>query len=444
MQNLLNILAISPDPAGGFKPYMILLPFALILFFSKLFAIVLKKIKVPQVIGYLVAGILLGAITLIPNQPIFTTSVMEGISDFAKIGVIIIMFSAGLGTDIKKIKETGKSALVITSLGVIFPLIFGFGVAMGFLNTLVFTPTGFSITGLFSCLFYGVLLTATSVSVTVTVLKELGKLDSKVGACLISAAVLDDIIGIILLSLIVSLSKTGTGDSGLPFGIDWVNIVVLIIFMVGFFAICFLLWKPINKLFSWLNKKWPNHRRIPVFGFALAFLLAWAAEYCFGVADITGAFMAGLLISETGSRDYIDSKADSEAGIIFGPIFFASIGMMLFTTPITFNSEFWEYAMFGIAFVIVGLLGKVVGAGLGGLITKFNLKDSAKLGVGMMARAEVLIVCAKKGIDENMIDPRIMFFILLLIILSSILTPIILKLLYKKEIEEEKLLINHP
>ncbi|MPN15455.1 Na(+)/H(+)-K(+) antiporter GerN [bioreactor metagenome] len=150
------------------------------------------------------------------------------------------------------------------------------------------------------------------------------------------------------------------------------------------------------------------------------------------------------MISETGSRDYIDSKADSEAGIIFGPIFFASIGMMLFTTPITFNSEFWEYSMFGIAFVIVGLLGKVVGAGLGGLITKFNLKDSAKLGVGMMARAEVLIVCAKKGIDENMIDPRIMFFILLLIILSSILTPIILKLLYKKEIEEEKLLINRP
>jgi len=448
MQNLLNLLAITPDPAGGFKPYMILLPFALILFFSKLFAILLKKIKVPQVIGFLLAGILLGTIILIPNQPIFTTSVMEGISDFAKIGVIIIMFSAGLGTDIQKIKETGKSALVITSLGVIFPLIFGFGVAMGFLNTLVFTPSGFSITGLFSCLFYGVLLTATSVSVTVTVLKELGKLDSKVGACLISAAVLDDIIGIILLSLIVSLSKTGTGDSGLPFGIDfgidWVNIVVLVLFMVGFFVICFVLWKPIKKLFTWLNKKWPHHRRIPVFGFALAFLLAWAAEYCFGVADITGAFMAGLLISETGSKDYIDTKADSEAGIIFGPIFFASIGMMLFTTPITFDSEFWEFAMFGIAFVVAGLLGKVVGAGLGGLITKFNFKDSAKLGIGMMARAEVLIVCAKKGIDENMVDPRIMFFILLLIILSSILTPILLKLLYKKEIEEEKLLTTKP
>ncbi|MDR0934923.1 MAG: cation:proton antiporter [Erysipelotrichaceae bacterium] len=435
---------------ADFEPFKFLLPLALILLLAKLFSLLFKKLNIPQVIGCLLAGVILGAVTLIPGQTIFSEQTMGGIDDFAKIGVILIMFSAGLETDLHKVKETGVSALVVTAFGVLFPLVFGFAISLGFWHTTVFTADGFSMIGLFSCLFYGVLLTATSVSITVTVLKEIGKLDSKVGACLISAAVLDDIIGIILLSLIVSLSKSGGEESSLPFGLnfglDWLNIVMLVVFILAFFGICVFLWKPIRKLFTWLNNKWPHHRRIPIFGFGFAFLFSWAAQYCFGVADITGAFMAGLILSGTGSKQYIDSKADSEAGIIFGPIFFASIGMMLFTQGITFDSDFLYFSMFGISFVIVGLLGKFIGAGLGGLLTHFGVRDSAKLGIGMMARAEVLIVCAKMGIDEkvkingveqSIIDPSIMIFILALIILSSVLTPILLKLLYKKELKEE-------
>lgn len=428
------ILLFNNDPS--FSPYKILLPLAIILILSKIFSLICKRINIPSVVGYLLTGILLGLVTLIPDQLFLSSQVKDGIDDLAKIGVILIMFSAGMETDIKKIKATGLSSIIITSLGVIVP----FG--LGFLTSFLFLYKSSS--DIYSCLFYGVLLSATSVSITVSVLKEIGKLDSKVGTCIVSAAILDDIIGIILLSLILSLSQGGSASS-LPFGIDThnstLNILLVIVFMVSFFGICILLYFPISKLFEWLNNKWPHHRRIPIFGFAFAFILAYLAEYCFGVADITGAFMAGLLLSNSSSKEYLDYKTDAEASLFFGPIFFASMGLMLFSGSLNFNDI--NFILFGITFIIVGLLGKVVGAGLGGLLTKFSFKDSLKIGVGMMARAEVIVVCAQKGIDYNIISIEIMPFVLLLIIISSFLTPIFLKLLYKKELNEELSLKNN-
>jgi Kef-type K+ transport system membrane component KefB len=429
MNNLLNALLLT-DSAS--KPYMLLLPLALILILSKVFAIICKKIGIPQVIGYLVAGLLLGLLTFIPNQTIFTSGeggTFEGINFFAKIGVVLIMFSAGLEVDVKQIKATGFASIIITSLGVIVPMAFGIVTAWLFLPN----------ESIYNILFYGVILSATSVSITVAVLKEIGKLETKVGSCIVSAAILDDIIGIILLSLVLSLGKSET-ESAVPFGIDTgnsaLNIFLVVAFMIAFFAIAFLVGIPIKKLFIWLDEKWPHHRRIPIFGFALCFLLAYCAEAFFGVADITGAFVAGMIIAQTRTKEYVDLKADNEINLIFGPIFFASIGLMMYTSNLDFSSV--EFIVFGIVYVFVGLLGKIIGAGVGGLITKFSVKDSLKIGIGMMARAEVIVVCAQKGIDSGLVDAEIMPFILLLIILSSFITPILLKLLYKKEIEAEK------
>lgn len=429
MNNFLNAVVLS-DSAS--KPYLLLLPLALILIFSKIFAIICKKMGIPQVIGYLIAGLLLGLLTLIPNQTIFTSGeggTFEGINFFAKIGVVLIMFSAGLEVDIKQIKATGFTSVIITSLGVIVPMLFGITVAWLFLPN----------ESIYNILFYGVILSATSVSITVSVLKEIGKLESKVGSCIVSAAILDDIIGIILLSLVLSLGKSEV-ESAVPFGIDTgnsgLNVFLVVAFMIAFFAISFLLSFPIKKLFIWLDKKWPHHRRIPIFGFALCFLLAYCAESFFGVADITGAFVAGMIISQTNTKQYVDHKADNEINLLFGPIFFASIGLMMYTSNLNFSNV--EFIVFGIVYVVVGLLGKVIGAGIGGLLTKFSFKDSLKIGIGMMARAEVIVVCTQKGIDSGLIDPEIMPFILLLIILSSFITPIVLKLLYKKEIQDER------
>ena len=196
------------------EAFEILLPLAMILVLSKLLSIGARKLGLPQVIGLLLTGVLLGLITLIPNQTIFSDSSMEGISFIAEIGVILIMFSAGLETDLKQIKETGVAASVITVLGVIFPM------GLGFLASLVL-PSIQDAAGnvdmtrtMFRNFFYGVILTATSVSVTIATLKELGKLNSKIGTAIVSAAILDDIIGVIILSVIISLDEAVVNGGG--------------------------------------------------------------------------------------------------------------------------------------------------------------------------------------------------------------------------------------
>ena len=170
MFDFINLISLPIAPSNMQEPYLILLPIALILLFCKLFALICKKIKIPEVIGYLLAGLFLGLIILIPNQTVFTTYTMEGVDDLAKIGVVLLMFSAGLETDLHKIKSVGIPSLVITTLGVIVPLL------LGTLASYLILHNSFN-----ESLFYGVILTATSVSVTVATLKEMGKLDSKYG-----------------------------------------------------------------------------------------------------------------------------------------------------------------------------------------------------------------------------------------------------------------------
>lgn len=422
-----NLLTIFTETTSNVEPFLFLLPIGLIIIVAKILSIFCSKIGIPRVIGYLLSGLLLGLLTFIPGQIVFTDITMEGINFVGKIGVVLIMFSAGMETDLKQIKATGVSSIIITSLGVIVPLAMGAGLAFCFFPT---TDTQ----GIWTNIFYGVLLTATSISITVSVLKELGKLNTKVGTCIESAAIIDDIIGIILLSIALSLGSPDA-KSSIPFGITTGNatfdILIIIAFMIGFFVAVGLLWWPINKIFAWLNNKWPRHRRLPIFGIGFAFLMAYMAEKVFGVADVTGAFMAGLILSQTKSKEYIDYKTESESGIIFSSVFFASIGLMLFTKPMDFSNV--NVILFGILFIIVGLVSKVIGAGIGGLISKFNLRESTIIGVGMMVRAEVIIVCAQKGIDNGIIGTEIMPFIIILIVVSSLIAPVLLQLLYKNK-----------
>jgi len=403
------------------EPYTLLLPIALILIFAKILAIICQKLKLPQVVGFLLAGLLLGLIKLIPNQEIFTAFTEEGISFLAKIGVVLIMFSAGLETDLKQIKAVGVPAVVITSLGVIFPL------GLGFLLAWLFFPSNPLLTNLF----YGIILSATSVSVTVATLKELHKLDSKVGMSIVSAAIIDDIIGIVLLSLVISLDGQSTGTQYVSD--STLNILIMVGLMIAFFVVAFVVGIFVKKLFKWLDEKWPNHRRIPIFSLAICFLYAYCAEKFFGIADITGAYCAGLIISGTKPSQYVDSRTESSAQLLFAPIFFASISLKLF--DLDFSTVSLNFIWFGLAFVLVGMIGKFLGAGLGGIITKFNKRDSCAIGIGMMARAEVVIVTAQKGVDTKLIPltQPIMPFVLLLIVISSLLTPILLKLVYRND-----------
>lgn len=394
----------------------------MILFFSKFFGIVFRKIGIPQVVGMLLAGVLIGCIRYIPGQHVLTEDVMEGVGFIAKIGVILIMFSAGLETDLKTVKQTGVAALSVTLGGVLIPMAFGFIVACGFNGGF----TDWSHDTVVSNLFYGTILTATSVSVTVATLKELGKLSSPIGTAIVSAAIIDDVIGIIVLSFVI-----GIGDGGQ--GTAWIVLLKTIAFFVAAIGLGLL----IRWLFKKLADKFPHNRRVPIFGYAVCFLYAYCAEEFFGVADITGAFIAGLMLAQIHESDYIDRKADITTYMIFGPVFFANIGMTVSFSGINVN-----VALFGLCFIAAGMLGKIIGCTLGARICRFNWSDSFKAGIGMMARAEVALVCAQKGVENNLINSAIMPFILILIIITSFLTPIILKFIYKKDEKKEAALAN--
>jgi len=419
----------------------ILLPLALILLLGKILQVLCKKVGLPQVLGLLLAGIIIGLINYIPGQTILTDSAKDGISFISKIGVILIMFSAGLETDIKKVKETGVSAIVITVLGVVVPLLLGFIVATLFNG-------GFSALSnpetLYSNLFYGTILTATSVSVTVATLKELGKIDSKVGTAIVSAAIIDDVIGVILLSFIIGLSGSTSGGSqeasygaqllGLIFNANPSSPVFVCVLTVLCFAFMLGVGVLLRKLFAYLDKKYEHHRRIPIFGIAACFSYAWISEMVFGVADITGAFFCGLILANNNEKNYLERRSDILGYMLFTPVFFANVGIGM-----QFDFIDSSFIAFGIVYIIVAIVGKLVGCGIGAKITGFNYSDSIKVGLGMMVRAEVALICVQKGIQSilpsgaSLVNSNITTFIVLLIVITSFVTPIFLKLSYKKE-----------
>ena len=421
----------------------LLLPLALILLLSKLLQMGCKRVKMPQVVGMLLAGIIIAFIDKIPGINLLNDSARAGIKFLAEIGVVLIMFSAGLGTNLNSIKSSGVSAIVVTSLGVIVPMGLGFlvaGLFNGFGGTITLED-GLTVSKTWSNLFYGVILTATSVSVTVATLKEMHRLNGKAGTIIISAAILDDIIGVIVLSVVLSLSGAGSsGENTLGSLMCSNDVVAVFLNVLFFFIFTIAIGVGIHYLFKYLNKKKPHTRRLPIFGLAFCFFMAFASEKFFGVADITGAYFAGLALAGIGhhinpirdvladdTSDYIERKSDVLSYMIFSPIFFANVGI---------NADFSGLKAtmigFGCCYILAGLLGKVLGCGCA-KITGNHLKDSIRIGIGMMARAEVALICANKGIDAGLVDSGMSTFIVIMIIVSSFVTPLILKLTYKNE-----------
>lgn len=401
--------------------FVILLPLALILILSKVLSKFCEKLGIPAVIGMLVSGILIGLIGYIPGQNILNDTSIVGLGFLAKIGVILIMFSAGLETDIKQIRSVGLPSVIITVFGVAVPLAAGFAVACLFNGGFADLTRDRILTNLF----YGVILTATSVSVTVATLKELGKLSSKIGTTIVAAAIIDDIIGIVILSFIVALKGNGTQIVS-----PWRVLLMTCLFFV-FIAIAGSL---ASKFFDYLEHRFSHHRLLAIFSIAFCFLIAYISEKMFGVADITGAFAAGLFLSKNPEANYIDRKSDIISYMVFTPVFFCNIGI---TTKFTGFSA--GLALFGLCFIIVGLLGKIIGCGGAAVLCRYSLKESLSVGIGMMARAEVALVSAQKGVENGLIGSEIMPFIVIMIIFSSFTTPICLKLLNPKQKPENEI-----
>ena len=389
--------------------FSILLPLSLILLISKILSKLCTKFGLPQVVGMLLTGILIGLIRYIPGQEILTSATYSGLGFLAKIGVVLIMFSAGLETDIKQIKAVGGSAVAITMAGVIVPMALGFVVACLFNG-------GFN-TGkeqLLQNLFYGTILTATSVSVTVATLKEMGKLKGRVGTAILGAAVIDDILGIIALTVVSSFT-----NPDIQIHTVLIKIVLFFVFIavVGFF---------VYKYFSHLNNAFNEkmHRRVAIYGLAFCLLLSFASEQFFGVADITGAYFAGLLLCNLPSvRAYVSRKIEICAYMLFSPVFFASVGLKTDLRGLSLS-----LLVFAILLLLIAILSKIIGCGLSAKLFHFSNHEALSVGIGMVSRGEVALIVAQKGAAFGLVPDSLFGPVILVVIVTTLITPILLKL----------------
>lgn len=385
--------------------YSIFKDLAIIIVFAKFFGVLARKCKAPQVVGEIIAGLLIGPSVL------GLVELSEFLAGMAEVGVVLLMFSAGLETDLKELMKTGPVAFLIACAGVFVPLVGGTLLYMGFYGVAPWGSEQF-----YTAVFIGVIMTATSVSITVQALKEMGRLKGKVGTTILSAAIIDDVIGIIVLTFVIGFKNPDNNPGK------------VVISTVLFFVFAIIVGYILYRIFKNFDERYPHTRRIPIISLAICFAFAYVAEKYFGIADITGAYVAGIVLCSMRDSSYIDEKMEVSSYMIFGPVFFASIGLKT-----SIDSVDGTILLFSLSFVLVALITKIIGCGIMAKLCKFNIKDSFKIGVGMMTRGEVALIVSQKGLSVGMISPIYFTAVIFLIIVSSISTPIILKFLYKGE-----------
>ena len=416
--------------------YHFLLDLALILLSTKILGLIAQKFQMPQVVGALIAGLLLSPAGLgLLSETEFTKQLSE-------LGVIVLMFSAGMGTDVNELKHSGKAGFMVAVLGVVVPFLMGTALAWGADELGLIESTGF-----IENIFIGTILTATSVSITVETLKEMKKLETKVGNTILAAALiddvlilsrldemapgvvcdtfdefLDDVLGLIALTLVCSLAG---GDE---------SIGMVLLKIVGFFVFAFVVGFGANRIFCWMLKRqhgWASHRN-SVFAFVLCLVMAYCAEEFFGVADITGAYAAGLAVACTPKGTYIQTKYNPLGYLLLTPVFFASIGINVQITGLTGG-----IVVFSILLLLVSIISKLLGCGLGAKACQFTTRESIQVGVGMACRGEVALIVANRGLSMGVLSPAMMTPVVITVVCGTILTPILLKLSFRGHQETE-------
>jgi len=388
----------------------VLLSMGVIVIIAKYFGIWARKLGIPEVAGMIVAGLLLRFIPWFHNfggsdSNVIYNEANQFISYMAEIGVILIMFSAGLSTNLKAMAKSGGKAVAIAACGVLVPLICGTIVGLCF-----FGFDGFGTHQFYKAVYIGTILTATSVSISVAVLKEFGKMKTDVGQTIVSAAIIDDVFGIIVLTIVLGVSS---GKGGY---------FLIILKTILFFVLAFVVGLIVYIIFKWYDKRHPRSHRIPIYALGVALIFAYCAEKFFGIADITGAYIAGIVLCSLHDASYMESKIDINSYMFFSPIFFASIGLKTDLSGMTM-----DILWFAVAFVIVGCVSKIIGCSGISLALGYNKKESIQIGLGMMVRGEVALIVATKGLNTDLIEPKYFTAVILLIIVSSMLVPVLMK-----------------
>lgn len=364
---------------------------ALILLSTKLAGDLSVRLGQPSVLGKLIVGIVIGPAVLgwIENSELLT--------QLSNVGVILLMFMAGLETDLNELNENRNSSLAVAVGGIVLPFVGGYvaGLVMGMEQG--------------NAVFLGLLLCATSVSISVQTLRDLGKMKTRESTTMLGAAVFDDILVVILLAF--AMSFLGTDD---------VNLTMIILKKVVFFASIILIgWKGVPAIMRWLSPLRVSESIVSA-ALIICFSFAYFGELL-GIAGIIGAFAAGIAISQTNYKHEVEKKVEPIAYAMFVPVFFVSIGM-----NITFDgigNQIW----FILALTVIAVFTKLIGCGFGARITGFDAKSSAIIGAGMVSRGEVALIIAGTGLSSGLLAQDYFTAIVIVVILTTMITPPMLK-----------------
>lgn len=375
---------------------------AILLLAAKAFGLLSTKLGQPSVLGELLIGIIIGpSLINIFNISIFTYEELPiFINEFAEIGVLLLMFLAGLELNLSDLAKTKSASAFAGVFGVLIPIILGF--LIGELFSMDFNQS----------IFLGLTLGATSVSISAQTLIELKVLRSRVGFGLLGAAVFDDMLVILLLSGFLALNIGGS----------FLEILIVLIKMILFLGLSlafgFWLLPKITKVVQ----KLPIAQGSITLAIIILLVYGVAAEILGGMAAITGAFIAGLMFARTSEKHDIERGLRSLSYGLFVPIFFINIGLHVDIHDLGISS-LWILS----AITIVAIIGKIVGAGLGAKLGKFNWKESLQLGIGMVSRGEVGLIVATVGLQENLLTADLYSAIVGMVLITTLITPPMLR-----------------
>jgi Kef-type K+ transport system membrane component KefB len=385
---------------------------------AKLAGAIATRIGQPAVFGEILIGLLLGPTFLdILGLPLFAPAEDPGAAhaglgsimrDLSEVGVLLLMFVAGLETDLAQMRRVGKVAFWSAFGGVLLPLIFGAATASAF---------GFPL--YWEGIFIGTILTATSVSISAQTLMEIGALRSREGATILGAAVIDDVMGIVLLSLVVALAKASAS------GVDVVQIGIVALRVIAYFALAIGLGRVLPRILSWARTL-PVSQAVLSTALVIAMIYAWAAEYVGAVAAITGAYVAGVLIAQTEFKKEIDGGIHPLAYSIFVPVFFISIGLQ------ANGRMLGDRVAFTLALVAVAVVAKAMGCALFARWSGFNNTQSVRVGIGMISRGEVGLIVAGYGLSNGLIGPEVFSASVIVVLVTTMVTPPLLRLVFPR------------
>ncbi|NJD98766.1 cation:proton antiporter [Thermococcus sp. LS1] len=378
----------------------VFLELALILIVAKLFGYLTVRIGFPAALGQLLGGILIGPSIL------DIVSYDEGVKLVAELGVVMLLFLAGLETDIEEFKHVGVSAFIVAVLGVVIPFVLGYvgALAWGYSNI--------------QALFLGGILTATSVGLTTSILMEMKKLRSRVGTTILAAAVVDDVLGIIILTVLVAMNTKGS--------VYPMDVLIILGEVTLFFILGLLLGSPAIKEALRASERINLPETVSAFAIAIMLFFAYIAEQ-FQLAGITGAYLAGLLIAGSAEAREITSKTLTIGYSLFIPVFLVSIGVE------TDIHVLGHIGLFAGVYALLAIAGKVVGCGIGGLLTKFKPREALQIGVGMVPRMEVALIMANIGLREEVFDRGTFSIPVSMVIITTLVTPFLLKWAFSRE-----------